>query len=50
MAIEYSPAETRKVKRIQFGILSPEEIRAMSVCEIFQPQIFNGAGMPNDVR
>jgi len=26
--------ETRKIKHIQFGILSPEEIRAMAVCKI----------------
>ncbi|GBG86864.1 hypothetical protein CBR_g42147 [Chara braunii] len=30
----YSPAELAKVKTVQFGILSPDEIRQMSVCKI----------------
>ncbi|TQD85770.1 hypothetical protein C1H46_028686 [Malus baccata] len=30
----YSPAETAKVRRVRFGILSPDEIRQMSVAEI----------------
>ena len=50
MTFEYSPAEVRKVKRVQFGILSPDEIRAMSVCEILQPQTFDGGGIPKEVR
>ena len=31
-----SVAPLRVVKRVQFGLLSPEEMRAMSVCEITQ--------------
>lgn len=50
MTFEYSPAEVRKVKRVQFGILSPDEIRAMSVCEILSPQTFDGGGIPKEVR
>ena len=50
MEIEDSPAEVRKVKRVQFGILSSDEIRAMSVCEILQPSIFDSNGIPKDVR
>nr|AAK00310.1 DNA-dependent RNA polymerase II largest subunit RPB1 [Glaucosphaera vacuolata] len=30
----YSSAEVKKVKAVQFGVLSPDEIRRMSVCEI----------------
>ncbi|XP_003371714.1 DNA-directed RNA polymerase II subunit RPB1 [Trichinella spiralis] len=36
---------TSDVKSIQFGILSPEECRAMSVCEILYPEI-NENGKP----
>ena len=49
MTFEYSPAEVRKVKRVQFGILSPDEIRAMSVCEILSPQTFDNGGIPKEV-
>ena len=31
---EYSSAETKKVGRVQFGVVGPDEIRAMSVCEV----------------
>ena len=50
MTFEYSPAEVRKVKRVQFGILSPDEIRAMSVCEILSPQTFDNGGIPKEVK
>ncbi|GMP87330.1 hypothetical protein CsSME_00039748 [Camellia sinensis var. sinensis] len=30
----YSPAEVAKVRMVQFGILSPDEIRQMSVVQI----------------
>ena len=50
MTFEYSPAEVRKVKRVQLGILSPDEIRAMSVCEILAQQTFDGAGIPKEVE
>ena len=49
MTFEYSPAEIRKIKRVQFGVLSPDEIRAMSVCEVSSPITFDN-GLPKDVR
>eukprot|EP01113_Clastostelium_recurvatum_P019728 TRINITY_DN2328_c0_g1_i3.p1 TRINITY_DN2328_c0_g1~~TRINITY_DN2328_c0_g1_i3.p1 ORF type:complete len:1809 (+),score=540.19 TRINITY_DN2328_c0_g1_i3:155-5581(+) len=33
-------AEVRKVKRVQFGVLSPDEIRAMSVARIEHPETY----------
>ena len=47
MSFEYSPAEIRKIKRVQFGVLSPDEIRAMSVCEISSPITFDN-GLPRE--
>eukprot|EP00911_Craspedida_sp_UC1_P001705 UC1_evm1s1294 len=35
-----SVAPLRRVKRVQFGILSPEEIKSMSVCEIVAPETY----------
>eukprot|EP01084_Bolivina_argentea_P252734 424297_1 len=46
MTFEYSPQEVRKVHRVQFSILPPDEIRAMSVCEITQTQTFDNNSMP----
>jgi DNA-directed RNA polymerase II subunit RPB1 len=34
----YSPADIKKVERIQFGILNPDEISHMSVAEIVSPE------------
>uniref|UniRef100_A0A0K0FM33 DNA-directed RNA polymerase subunit n=1 Tax=Strongyloides venezuelensis TaxID=75913 RepID=A0A0K0FM33_STRVS len=34
-------APLRDVKRVQFGVLSPQEIRNMSVCEIEHPEIYD---------
>ena len=49
MDLEYSPAEVRKVKRVQFGVLSPNAIRDMSVCEITSPLTFEN-GLPRPVE
>ncbi|KAG2562256.1 DNA-directed RNA polymerase II subunit RPB1-like [Panicum virgatum] len=35
----YSPAETAKVELVQFGVLSPDEIRQMSVAQIESAEI-----------
>jgi DNA-directed RNA polymerase II subunit RPB1 len=37
----HSSAVVRNVQRVQFGVLSPQEIKAMSVCEITNPGTFN---------
>lgn len=39
----YSPAEVAKVKTVQFGILSPDEIRRMSVCEITTSDLYDAS-------
>jgi len=44
---ELSSAELRKVDRVRFGILSPDEIKAMSVCEIQTPFTYDNA-VPKD--
>ena len=33
MMFRYSEADVRKIRKVQFGILGPEELRATSVCE-----------------
>jgi len=38
----YSPAPLKKVKHVQFGILSPDEIKEMSVCKVEFPVTFEG--------
>ncbi|KAJ3031117.1 DNA-directed RNA polymerase II subunit rpb1 [Rhizophlyctis rosea] len=49
-----SPAPLRKVKYVQFGILSPEETKAMSVVKIEYPETYENdkpkAGGLNDTR
>jgi DNA-directed RNA polymerase II subunit RPB1 len=42
LQFKHSPADFKKVARVQFGILSPEEIKTMSVCLIDQPLSFEG--------
>lgn len=44
---EMSTAELRKVERVRFGILSPDEIKAMSVCEVQTPFTYDN-GVPKD--
>ncbi|KAF8972572.1 hypothetical protein BDZ97DRAFT_1901130 [Flammula alnicola] len=39
----YSAAPIRKVKEVQFGILSPEEIKAISVAKIEHPEVMDEA-------
>ncbi|GLB36718.1 putative DNA-dependent RNA polymerase catalyzes the transcription of DNA into RNA using the four ribonucleoside triphosphates as substrates [Lyophyllum shimeji] len=39
----YSAAPVRKVKEVQFGILSPEEIKAYSVAKIEHPEVMDEA-------
>mmetsp|Transcript_15235 Transcript_15235/g.35010 ORF Transcript_15235/g.35010 Transcript_15235/m.35010 type:complete len:1631 (-) Transcript_15235:547-5439(-) len=41
----HSEADVRKVKRVQFGILSPDEVKAMSVCHVDTDRTFE-AGVP----
>jgi len=53
--IIHSNAEIKRVKSIQFGLLSPEEIQEMAVCEINNPRSFDDNGYPteggiNDLR
>jgi len=44
----YSEADIRKVKRVQFGILGPDEVKALSVCHIESDRTFeNGRPVPN---
>jgi DNA-directed RNA polymerase II subunit RPB1 len=37
---DYSTAPLRRVKEVQFGLLSPEEIKAMAVVEILYPETY----------
>jgi hypothetical protein len=37
-----SVAPLRLTKRVQFGVLSPQEIKEMSVCKITSPATFEG--------
>ncbi|KAI9293461.1 beta and beta-prime subunits of DNA dependent RNA-polymerase [Neoconidiobolus thromboides FSU 785] len=39
-----SPAPVRRVKGVQFGILSPEEIKAMSVVQVVHPYVMDESG------
>ena len=53
--IIHSNADIKKVKSIQFGLFSPEEIKNMAVCEINNPRSFEENGNPteggiNDLR
>lgn len=41
----HSSAELKRVRKIQFGVLSPEEIKRISVVEITKPGTYN-AGLP----
>ena len=43
--MEYSPVEIRRVRKIQFGVLNPEEVRAMSVCKVANPMTYEN-GVP----
>eukprot|EP00029_Vermamoeba_vermiformis_P000981 TRINITY_DN1114_c0_g1_i1.p1 TRINITY_DN1114_c0_g1~~TRINITY_DN1114_c0_g1_i1.p1 ORF type:complete len:1749 (-),score=528.73 TRINITY_DN1114_c0_g1_i1:193-5355(-) len=40
---QHSSAPYRKVRRVQFGILGPDEIRQLSVCEILHPETFENS-------
>ena len=47
MMFRYSEADVRKVRKVQFGILGPEELKTASVCEITTSQTFeNGKAIP----
>jgi DNA-directed RNA polymerase II subunit RPB1 len=37
--LKFSSAKTKIVKEIQFGIFSPEDIKAMSVVEVKYPEM-----------
>lgn len=39
-------ADVEKVKRVQFSLLSPEEIRQRSVVEVTKERIYDGSGIP----
>ena len=38
MLFEHSSAPLRTIKEIQFGLFSPEEIKAMSVCHVIHAE------------
>ncbi|KAK2197455.1 bifunctional RNA polymerase Rpb1 [Babesia duncani] len=42
----YSPCELKKVQRIEFGVLDPELLKRMSVCEITSTEFYRD-GIPN---
>ena len=42
---QHSEADVKKVKRVQFGLLSPEEVKGMSVCHVESDRTFE-AGRP----
>ena len=46
-SINHSNAEQKRIKSIQFGLLSPEAIEKMSVCEITNKISFDEKGVPN---
>lgn len=47
MSFRFSDADVRKVKRVQFGILGPEELKTASVVEITTDRTFeNGKPVP----
>ena len=43
-----SKAEEKRIKAIQFGLLSPDEIVKMAACEITQTRSFDENGRPID--
>ncbi|KAI5859082.1 DNA-directed RNA polymerase II subunit [Tricharina praecox] len=43
LLFEHSSAPLRTIQEIQFGLLSPEEIKAMSVCHIEYPETMDDA-------
>ena len=45
---KHSNAEEKKIKSIQFGLLSPSAIKEMAVCEITQTRSFDDKGTPID--
>lgn len=48
MMFRYSEADVRKIRKVQFGILGPEELKATSVCEIRTDRTFeNGRPVRN---
>ncbi len=44
MSLTYSSAPVKQVREIQFGILSPEDIKAYSVAKIEFPEVNDEAG------
>lgn len=38
LLFEYSSAPLRTIEEVQFGLLSPEEIKGMSVCHVEYPE------------
>ncbi|KAI5781822.1 DNA-directed RNA polymerase II subunit [Geopyxis carbonaria] len=43
LLFEHSSAPLRTIQEVQFGLLSPEEIKAMSVCHIIYPETMDEA-------
>ena len=37
---QHSEADVKKIKAVQFGMLSPEEVKAMSVCHVESDRTF----------
>ena len=48
MRIEPTVAEIRPVRRLQFGVLSPEDIKTMSVVTIKYPETWVSGGKPKE--
>jgi DNA-directed RNA polymerase beta' subunit len=47
MMFRYSDADVKKVRKVQFGILGPEELKAASVCKITTDRTFeHGKAVP----
>jgi DNA-directed RNA polymerase II subunit RPB1 len=46
MSDTYYAADVEKVVRVQFALMSPEEIRRRSVVEVTMEKLYNGSGIP----
>eukprot|EP00908_Phaeocystis_cordata_P025055 Transcript_7512.p1 GENE.Transcript_7512~~Transcript_7512.p1 ORF type:complete len:1701 (-),score=865.25 Transcript_7512:173-5275(-) len=48
---QHSEADVKKIKRVQFGIISPEEAKKMSVCHVETDRTFeNGRPVPGGLQ
>jgi len=44
MSLAYSSAPVKQIREVQFGILSPEDIKAYSVAKIEFPEVMDESG------